>query len=311
MGDPAGTVVGIGELLWDLLPGGPRLGGAPFNVVAHLARFGCRTVYVSAVGRDDRGREAAAGVARLGVATTHLQVNDLPTGVVRVRLDAQGVPDYQIVSPAAYEVLGPLDAESLASVGDVDLLVFGTLAQRFAGTREATRQLAQAARDAPRLYDVNLRTGCWDAGLVERLLDIATVVKLNDDERRVLAGVLGLPASPTERFARALAERYGLRGVCVTHGPAGATLLLDGACGEAPSPPVEVVDTVGAGDAFAAALGYGLIHRWDVTEILSVATRLGALVASREGATPGWELAEIGLGGPQPGGATWRRQRAW
>jgi fructokinase len=287
------AALGIGELLWDLLPGGERLGGAPFNVVAHLRRFGGRCAYVSAVGRDALGRRALQEAARMGVDTSLIEVNELPTGVVRVRLDAAGAPDYKIVSPAAYEAIAPGQGRSVVAGAHLELITFGTLAQRFSGVRAATRLLASEAPDAVRLYDVNLRRDCWHFALVEELLTLANVVKVNQEEQEVLAAGLGLRADSTEAFARAASERYALRAVCITRGPAGATLLLDDDYAEAPAPSVRVVDTVGAGDAFTAALGKGLIEGWTASEIVDVANRLGALVASRSGAIPEWSLAEI------------------
>jgi fructokinase len=295
MPDRPCSIVGIGELLWDLLPDGPRLGGAPFNAIAHLARLGCRTSYVSAVGRDELGRRALAEAAALGVETGLVATSNLPTGVVRVELDSKGIPAYEIVSPAAYESIELPAGFHPTIAGGVDLIVIGTLAQRFAAVRATTRRILAANPGAERLYDVNLRAGCWDASLVRQLLEDATVAKLNEDEQATLAVALGLPAAPIERFARTACERYGLRGICVTRGASGAALLLDGVLSEAPAPRVVVADTVGAGDAFAAALGYGVLRGWTVTEILSVATRLGALVASRPGAIPPWDPADLGL----------------
>lgn len=294
----ASSALGVGELLWDLLPGGRRLGGAPFNVVAHLRRFGWRCAYVSAVGRDRLGREAIREVALLGVDASLIGEADVPTGTVQVRLDADGSPEYKIDSPVAYETVAPSPGRAAALGASIDLLVFGTLAQRVPGVLAATRQLMAEAPDAVRLYDVNLRPGCWSPALVEELLRLASVVKLNVEEQAVLAGALGLPSSTPESFARAMALRYGLRGVCVTRGAAGASLLLDGEHAEGPSPSVRVVDTVGAGDAFAAALGAGIVERWGVADALAIANRLGALVASRAGAIPGWEPREIGLSSP-------------
>ncbi|MBI3748616.1 MAG: carbohydrate kinase [Chloroflexi bacterium] len=287
-------VLGIGELVWDMLPGGPRLGGAPFNVVAHLARFGWLAEYVTAVGRDPQGRRALDEIGRLGVGTSLVQGSDRPTGLVRVRLDAAGVPDYEIASPAAYEAIVRLDGDALEIASHADVLVFGTLAQRFVGTRKATRQVVEAAGGAVRLYDVNLRRGCWDPALLHELLGLATIVKLNDEEQATLATVLELPDSPIEAFARALAARYPVRGVCTTRGPAGAGLLLDDVYQESPAPRIDVVDTVGAGDAFAAGLAYGVVNGLPAAEILDLAIRLGALVASRPGAIPAWSLTELG-----------------
>ncbi len=283
--------VGVGELLWDLLPGGPRLGGAPFNAIAHLRRLGFRSTYVSAVGNDELGGRARQEVRRLGVATGRVQVVNVPTGIVRVQLDGDGVPRYEIVSPAAYEALRPPRTPG-AWRPAFDILVFGTLAQRFAGVLATTHRLVAARPQAVRLYDVNLRQGCWDAGLVRQLLPLATIVKVNDDEREVLAGALSLPPE-APAFTRALAAAHRLRAVCVTRGEAGAALLLDGQYLEVPAVPASVVDTVGAGDAFTAGLAAGVARGWAPARTLDLATRLAALVASRAGAIPDWSPREL------------------
>ena len=283
-------VLGVGELLWDLLPTGPRLGGAPFNVVAHLHRLGFDAAYLTAVGSDELGTRARAEVERLGVDASLIQPADLPTGIVRVALDAAGVPAYEIVSPAAYEAV---EFPRWHDADRFEVLVFGTLAQRFPNVHAATDRLAASAPDAIRLYDVNLRHGCWNPDLVRSLAEIATVVKMNQEEAATLAREFDLPDAG-EPFARALAAQHRLRGVCVTRGADGAALLLDGAFSEAAAAPVVVADTVGAGDAFAACLAAGIAAGWPIDSILDVAGRLAALVASREGAIPDWELSELG-----------------
>lgn len=287
--------VGIGELLWDLLPDGPRLGGAPFNAIAHLHRLGPNATYITAVGRDELGRRALADVERLGVDTAFIQRVGAPTGVARVRLDRGGAPEYEIVSPAAYESLAPLPKRELAGLSDTNVLIFGTLAQRFKVVRAATQAIAHAAPDGLRLYDINLREGCWSPRLVEDLLRIATLAKMNDGERIVLARELSLPAGSVDAFARACADRFALRGVCVTRGDEGASLLLDGVYLEAPAVSVAVADTIGAGDAFTAGLGAGIVAGWPAADTLQLASRLAGVVVSREGAIPDWDLAEIGL----------------
>jgi fructokinase len=285
---PAARAVGIGELLWDLLPFGPRLGGAPFNLIAHLTKFGVATAYLSAVGRDDLGRRALAGIAELGVSAALVEVNDVPTGTVRVTIDVDGTPAYEIVSPAAYEMGGSNVPRARTIAADADLIVFGTLAMRFSAPRAALDDLIVAAPAAERLYDVNLRRDCWTIELVEDLLRSATVVKLNEEERNILASELALPAGSVESFASDLKARYALRAVCVTRGPDGACLLLDSEYAERAAPRIQVADTVGAGDAFAAALAVGLIEQWGVADTLSVAVEYGSFVATREGAIPSW-----------------------
>ncbi len=288
--------IGIGELVWDLLPDGPRLGGAPFNVIAHLERLGCETWYLSAVGVDELGARALDEVKRLNVSASFVQTVAVPTGVVRVQLDPFGVPEYEIVSPAAYEALSPVDPTT--TNGAFDILVFGTLAQRSPGTLMTTRRLAEAQPGAVRLYDVNLRRGCWSPSLVEHLLGLATVVKMNEAEAAILADELSLPRDSTAMFSVAMSARFGLRGVCVTRGAHGATLLCDGTYREAKAVPVVVLDTVGAGDAFAAGLAFGITAGWGVESVLELGSRLASLIASRHGAIPGWDPSELGMNIP-------------
>lgn len=272
--------IGIGELLWDLLPDGPRLGGAPFNVVAHLRRLGFRASYVRAVGRDELGTRATDEVARLGVDASLIQVAELPTGIVRVELNADGVPAYEIVSPAAYEAtVGP---DLPPGEGGFDVLVFGSLAQRFPGVVAATRRLSEESPGAVRLYDVNLRRGCWTPTLVAELIGLATVVKMNESEAATIAFELGIPSAPLEAFARAFAARGGVRGVCVTRGADGAALLLDGELCRVHAVPI------------AAGLALGMAAGWPIETILELSSRLAGLVASRVGAIPDWDVSELG-----------------
>ena len=198
MGDMAdGRVLGIGELLWDLFPDGPRLGGAPFNVVANMRRLSHPAAFVTAVGDDELGRSAVAAVDELGVDTTFISVaRDLPTGTVAVTPDPVEGHRFTIGSPAAYASIG--DADTLVTrLLDLvpEALVYGTLAQRSPAVRELTHRVATEIRPVNRLYDVNLRDGSWTGDLVLDLLRDATVVKLNGDEAVVLAGLLGSAAT--------------------------------------------------------------------------------------------------------------------
>ena len=293
----AKRILAIGELLWDLLPGGQRLGGAPLNVVAHLRQMGHEVALLSGVGDDERGRAALAEASELGVGTQFMRVvPGVPTGIVRVELDPTGIARFDIVSPAAYEHVAD-DRASVAAAARYapDALVFGTLAQRSRFVRHATTVVIEANPEALRVYDVNLREGCWHPELVDELLSCATVVKLNDDEVRVLGPVLDLPADSDARFALSLMERYSLTATCVTRGANGALLCGPAGLVEADVRPVQVVDTVGAGDAFTAGLVDGLLAGKPAEEVVAVANRLGALVASRPGAIPRWHPGELAL----------------
>lgn len=298
MGDMAdGRVLGIGELLWDLFPDGPRLGGAPFNVVASMRRLSHPAAFVTAVGDDELGRSAVAAVDELGVDTTFISVaRDLPTGTVAVTPDPVEGHRFTIGSPAAYASIG--DADTLVTrLLDLvpEALVYGTLAQRSPAVRELTHRVATEIRPVNRLYDVNLRDGSWTGDLVLDLLRDATVVKLNGDEAVVLAGLLG-SAATGRALAAALAARYGIERLCITRGAAGATLLVGGDEYMVEGIEVDVADTVGAGDAFAAGLLHGLLTDMPPDETLRFANRLGALVASRAGALPVWSATELADG---------------
>ena len=291
---PPARVLGIGELLWDLFPDGRRLGGAPFNVTANLRRLGHPGAFLTAVGDDELGREAIAAAEDRAIDTSFMGVSsDLPTGTVAVVPDARLGHRFAIGSPAAYEALHVVDdAAGRIEAWGPGAVVFGTLAQRFPATLALTRRIVTAGAPATALYDVNLRVGCWSPGLLVQLLPLATVVKVNEPEAEVLGGILGcesVPAALGERLAR----DFGIASLCVTRGEAGAALWADGQLHAVDGIPVEVTDTVGAGDAFAAGLLHGTLAGKAPADRLAFANRLGALVASRAGALPDWRVEEI------------------
>jgi len=292
MGSP---VLGIGELLWDVFPDGRRLGGAPFNVTANLRRLGNPGRFASMVGDDELGREALAAATDLGVETQLIGTSpDMPTGTVVVDPDGADGPAFEIVSPAAYESIA-LDDPALDAIRSSRPrgIVFGTLAQRFPAVFESTRRIVEAAPEAHRLYDVNLREGCWTPELVLTLLPLATIVKLNELEAMTVADILGCPSEPTALGER-LAGEFRVHGVCVTSGASGAAFWMEGELHLAAGIPITVVDTVGAGDAFAAGLLHGVLEGRPAAAALALANQLGALVASRPGAIPAWRVEELG-----------------
>lgn len=290
----ASLAVGIGEVLWDRLPGGDELGGAPLNVVSHLARLGYRAAYLTAVGADPPGDAAAARLADRGIDTSLVsRLPGIPTGLAEVSVGPGGSPVFAIRRPAAFErwhdgAVGAVPAMRPA------FLVFGTLAQLPAAARGALAAIVAGCPEAVALYDVNLRDGWWSPEVVAGLAGLAGVLKLSDSEAAELGPVLGAPpgAGP-ERLCAALARRHGLRGVAVTAGPGPASLWLDGAFASAAPPPVRVTDAVGAGDAFAAGLLDAIGRGMPAAAALRRANALGALVASRRGAQPPWDPAEL------------------
>lgn len=287
-------IVAVGELLWDSLPDGRHIGGAPLNVLLNLQRFGHRTALVSAVGDDEAGAEAHLEVERRGVDTTWLQTRDAVTGAASVSLDREGTPTFTLIRPAAYDLLDlePGEVRQIADQAPA-AFVIGTLAQQSRTVRSTTRQLFEACPDAIKLYDVNLREGGWDIGLVDALLGTATVIKVNEGEASHLSALRGLPQGDPVAFIRDLAGRVGARAVCLTRGAAGASLVLDGVVVTGSAPPVAAVDSVGTGDAFAAGLLDGILAGHDAGATLRQALALGSLVANRRGANPEWTHAEL------------------
>lgn len=272
-------IVSIGEILWDVIAGSERLGGAPFNFAARAARLGHEAIFVSAVGDDARGHAALARAEALGVRTDFLRVvSGAATGIVSVRVDAAGQPDFTIHRPAAYDMLelSDSDLETLASLRP-EWLYYGTLYQN-----EQTRKLAGALSGARRFYDVNLRRDCYTLALVQELMARSHVVKLNEDE----AAVIDPTARSLEEFTDAWSRGFGWQAVAVTRGARGCSVRIGGDYAEPPGYPVQVADTVGAGDAFAAAFLHGFSQGWDAQTCGAFANRAGAEAASQHGGLP-------------------------
>jgi fructokinase len=283
---PASEILCVGEVLWDALPAGLFLGGAPFNVACHLRALGVPVGLVSRVGADRLGREAIRRVGRYGIGTELIQIDpELPTGFVCVTLDAQGNAGYDIVAPTAWDAIEPTDAV-LRRAAAARAIVFGSLAQRAVTTRDTIERLWETG--ARKVFDVNLRAPYHSPEIVERSLRRSNVVKLNHDELRQLASWFGLPDAP-RAAAAALAARFGCEIVCVTRGGGGAALWRDDRWTEHPGFRIEVADTVGAGDAFLAALLAALLDGKDDLAALRQANLIGAYVATRLGAVPEYD----------------------
>ena len=276
----------VGEVLWDALPAGLFLGGAPFNVACHLRAAGLPVTMVSRVGADHLGDEALRRATRYGVGTDLIQVDsELPTGLARVAVDDAGNPAFEIVAPAAWDAIASSDALDRRAAG-ARAIVFGSLAQRGAVTRGTIERLWRT--DALLVFDANLRAPYDDREVVRRSLRHAAVVKVADRELRQIASWFDLPepSHETTDTVAALSETFGCRTICVTRGREGAGLWREGRWTEHPGFEVEVRDTVGAGDAFLAVLLAGLLSGADDQAVLRHATLMGAYVATQFGAVP-------------------------
>jgi fructokinase len=280
------TVIAFGELLWDLLPHGPMLGGAPFNFGFRITELSDRGVPVSRLGRDENGIEAARLAADLGVETTYLQWDDrLPTGTVRVSFDSHGNPDYFIVPDVAYDAI-ELTAELEELGRSADCICFGTLIQRSPRSRDTLYRLLEEAPKALKFLDLNLRKNCHTPETVRASLERADVVKLNEHELEQTALMLGRPIGSIQVDAERLLGEWRLRAVLVTLGERGLfALSADGEIAYEPGYRVVLADAVGAGDACSAAFLHAFLRGQGLLEACRLANLLGAIVASRPGGT--------------------------
>jgi fructokinase len=266
------TVLSLGEILWDVFPDREDLGGAAFNLAFHAGQLGHEVLFVSAVGEDWRGSRALQRATKLGISTEFIQTNPTaPTGVVTVTLDAARQPSFVLERPAAYDRVRLSDRQIAAlAAADPAWICFGTLFFVPPANLATLRLLLEACPRARRFYDVNLRPGNWSKALVEELMPLADVVKMNESERETV----GPSHAPVE---------------CVTRADQGC--VINGV--PVPGFRVKVADAVGAGDAFSAALMHGISAGWPPVEAAEFANRVGAAVARRPGATPFWTRGEL------------------
>jgi fructokinase len=279
-------ILGLGEVLWDVLPSGAQMGGAPANFAYHAGALGASAGVITRIGQDKLGRDILERFAAMGLPADLVQEDEAaPTGTVTVRLDAQGVPQFTIHEDVAWDRL-EATPEGLAAAARADAVCFGSLGQRNEAARESLQRLVAATRpEALRVLDVNLRQAFYTREVIEQSLEQANVLKLNDGELPVLAAMFGLTGMIREQLA-ALARRFALRVVALTRGPKGSLLLGPDGWSDHPGLPVEVKDTVGAGDAFTAALVLGLLRRIPLDELNAAANAVACHVCGCVGATP-------------------------
>jgi fructokinase len=289
MDDGTRVIVGIGEILWDELPGGKRLGGAPANFVYHVRELGgegVQPLLVSCVGPDQPGREALARWKNLFLSRKFIASDpDHPTGVVTVALDPQGKPFFDIARNAAWDYL-PESPQGTALAASADAVCFGTLAQRSPKSKKTIRHFLRRTKpECLRILDLNLRDPYYSREVVEESLSLASVLKINSDEFRVLAEDFVI-AGGESAVAAGLLKRWKLRLVAITHGDKGSTLYIPGASITHGGFPNTATDTVGAGDAFSAAVAVGLLNGFPLEKISECANRAASYVCTRPGAMP-------------------------
>lgn len=288
------TVVAFGELLWDLLPEQTILGGAPFNFIARIHSLGDTGLMISRIGDDDPGRGALERIRQLGLDTRLIQRDDrFPTGTVEVRFDHLKNPDYVIIPDVAYDHI-EIDEPMLQAVSQADCFCFGTLSQRAECSRRTLRQLLEAASGALKLVDLNLRKRCYSAETVRWSIDQADVLKLNEDEMPQTAQLIGMAYADIPEFCSRIMDAHDLTYCLVTLGEEGVfAASRDGGRVYDPGYRVPLADSLGSGDAFSAGFVHKLLHGDPMPAACAFGNRLGAVVASKSGATAPVALLEI------------------
>ena len=279
-------IAGIGELLWDVLPDSEQLGGAPINFAYHVSALGAEAVAISTIGNDNRGEKALKDLQNKGVDTSYISVlEQFDTGYVTARVDVKGIATYEFPDDVAWDHLA-INPAAQQVAGELKAICFGTLAQRSASARSTIqRYLGTAAEKTIKVYDLNLRQNFYSRVIIEKSLNISTVLKLNDDELIFLSSLFLLNGAEHEQL-EALQKHFDLDLVILTKGSNGSILITKDDISRHQGIAAKVVDTIGAGDAFTAAAVNGLLLNRTLDEINEKANSLAAYICSQSGAMP-------------------------
>jgi len=279
-------VVSIGEVLWDIFGDEKRLGGASANFLWHSRQFGADVELISAVGNDDNGREIIDILDGNGIGTSCVQRLDYPTGIVNVILDNDGKPQYDIVEGSAWDNIY-VNADNKNLVAKVDVIHFGSLAQRNHVTADSIKQLLNSAsKDCIKVFDINLRQSYYNKEIIRDSLELATILKLSDEELPVVSDYFDIRGETPSEQLQNLLEVFNFHLIAYTCGPDGSMLVTANEIDVHLGCPGKAVNSVGAGDSFLAALTAGILRGDSLAEINDFANRVATFVCSQDGATP-------------------------
>ena len=277
-------VIAIGEIVWDCLPAGKQLGGAPLNFAFFAKELGADAYAISAIGADELGDETLEVASDTGVCLDFVQRNELPTSRVLVTLNADGVPQYEIVEGVAWDAM-EISSAALKLVEDASVICWGSLAQRSDKSRKSVLALLDAAPESClKVFDINIRQHYYNTDIVEASLIRADILKLNEDELPLVAQMLDLSGSEKE-IVKLLIDKYSLQCLIYTHGAEFSEVYTaDGEYSHVPTPRVPVADTVGAGDSFTAVFVTSLLQGKTISESHTLAVDVSAFVCTQSGA---------------------------
>ena len=282
------NIIGLGEVLWDIFPDGPRFGGAPANLACAMAGLlgnKAKVTMVSAVGNDSLGSEAIKVLKQRNVDVSELQSSFFSTGTVTVNLDESRQASYEFSKNCAWDNI--IWSESWGELAiKTDAVCFGSLAQRSETSRKAIQSFINAVpNSALKVLDINLRAPYYTAETIIQSLELANVLKLNEEELPIIANILSIKGD-TNSLLKKIQQQFEINTIALTQGDKGSTLIHHNQQVEVPIVPTNVVDTVGAGDSFTAALTFGLLQRKPLIEIAEFATKVSSYVCSQRGGTP-------------------------
>ncbi len=278
------TIVCYGEVLWDMLPSGKKLGGAPLNVALRAQSFGNNTKVISAIGNDDIGKEIISEMKAYSANLEHIQVSKkFDTSVVLVYLDDKGSASYEIKIPCAWDDIGILEKD-IAAVKTADAFIYGSLIARSATSRETLFELLNKSKF--NVFDVNLRPPHYSHATLLSLMKHADFIKFNDDEIFEICEYMGAKDKSIEECIKFIAQVTNTNGICVTLGKDGAVLFINNKLYHNKGYKVTVADTVGSGDSFLATIISELLIDSSPQEAIDRACAVGAIVASKNGANP-------------------------
>ncbi len=284
-------VIGMGELLWDMLPDGKQLGGAPANFAYHAQHLGAKGAILSAVGSDPLGNEICENIEKLNIDSLISKV-DYPTGTVAVTLKDNGIPTYDIVENVAWDII-ELSDTAKKELNLVDAICFGSLAQRNEVSRKAIEEaINYTSGKCLKVFDINLRQNFYTREIINKSLELCNVLKINDEELVILSEMFGWEGSDNEK-CQFLMDHYKLEMLALTCGEKGSYLFTTDEHSFLETPKVEVADTVGAGDSFTAVMIIGKLQNKPLSEIHRMAVNVSAFVCTKKGATPSYDLDKI------------------
>lgn len=278
-------IVGLGEALWDCLPEGKKLGGAPANFAYHAGQFGFDTLAVSALGEDALGEETIAALEEHRLSYLMPRI-PYPTGTVQVTLDEQGIPTYNIREGVAWDNI-PFTPEIEQVARSCQAVCFGSLAQRSVVSRETIAKfLDSTPADCVKIFDINLRQSFFTKEIIEASMRRCNILKINDEELVVVSRMFGLPDLDEEKRCKQLIQEYNLDILVLTCGTNGSYVFTAGRSYYQPTPKVEVADTVGAGDSFTGSFCAAILKGKPIHEAHALAVKVSAFVCTQNGAMP-------------------------